>query len=100
MKRLKRVVLEMPAGIVYEGGNTKKNKTGDWRSMKPVVDQEKCTKCRIFENFCPEACIPIHDEGAVKNEIDYDYCKGCGICANECPVKAIQMIREKYVCST
>jgi len=27
-------------------GNALEYKTGDWRSSKPVWDEEKCTKCR------------------------------------------------------
>lgn len=63
-------------------------KTGDWRSMRPVIDQSKCTKCLICWLFCPEPAIIWDGE---KVSINYDYCKGCGICAHECPVKAISM---------
>jgi len=66
-------------------------KTGDWRAMRPVIDQNKCTKCLLCWLYCPEPAI-IWD--GVKVEVDYNYCKGCGICAHECPVKAISMIPE------
>ncbi|MHA1728939.1 MAG: 4Fe-4S binding protein [Promethearchaeota archaeon] len=68
--------------------------TGSWRTLRPVLDREKCTKCGFCWLFCPE--------GTIKKEpnsdyyiIDLDYCKGCGICANECPAGAITMIREE-----
>ncbi|MEM3912881.1 MAG: 4Fe-4S binding protein, partial [Desulfurococcaceae archaeon] len=32
-------------------------KTGDWRAMKPVIDQNKCTKCMICWLFCPDMSI-------------------------------------------
>ena len=67
-------------------------KTGAWRSLKPIIDHGKCTKCGVCWIYCPEPSILIENDRFV---IDYDYCKGCGICANVCPVKAISMIREE-----
>ena len=67
-------------------------KTGSWRTFRPVVNREKCTKCRICWVFCPEGCIELGADNAPK--INYDYCKGCGICAHECPLKIIIMERE------
>ena len=66
-------------------------KTGSWRTLRPVVDSEKCTGCGLCNSFCPEASITILEHKAV---INYDYCKGCGVCANECPSNAIQMMPE------
>ena len=67
--------------------------TGDWRTFKPVLDPEKCTKCLICHIYCPDSCINWKKE---KEEIEFDfkYCKGCGICANECPTEAIEMVLE------
>ncbi len=73
---------------VKEPGNSVKNKTGSWRTFKPILDKEKCIDCGNCILFCPEGCI------TKDYDIDYDYCKGCGICAEECPVKAIKMERE------
>ena len=85
---------DMPlGGIIIKSGSTTENKTGGWRTFKPIVDPAKCVKCGICEKFCPEGIIDIDPEkGAIMN---YDYCKGCGICAHECPTKAITMILEK-----
>lgn len=77
-----------PAPITLEG--SKYNKTGSWRTYKPIIDKQKCTKCYLCWKFCPEPSIKIVDEYP---EVDYDYCKGCGICANECKAKAIEMIK-------
>jgi 2-oxoacid:acceptor oxidoreductase delta subunit (pyruvate/2-ketoisovalerate family) len=66
--------------------------TGDWRTFKPVIDREKCTKCGICWMYCPEGTIIKNEKGEF--EVDYVYCKGCGICAKECPTKSIEMVRE------
>jgi 2-oxoacid:acceptor oxidoreductase delta subunit (pyruvate/2-ketoisovalerate family) len=71
--------------------SSRANKTGLWRTFKPVIDYEKCIKCYICWKFCPDVAIIIDDIP----KIDYDYCKGCGICANECPKKAITMEKEE-----
>jgi pyruvate ferredoxin oxidoreductase delta subunit len=77
------------AGIIPEPGSSVKYKTGDWRTYKPVIDQDKCVKCLICWIYCPDMSIDQTDDGGVK--VNYDYCKGCGICAQECPVKCISM---------
>lgn len=76
-------------------GTSRENKTGSWRSLRPELTAEKCIKCGICEDFCPEGCI----SGPRKKErelpvTDYDYCKGCGICAKVCPKNAIEMKEE------
>ncbi|HMK54944.1 MAG TPA: pyruvate synthase subunit PorD [Methanobacteriaceae archaeon] len=72
---------------VKEPGSTRQNKTGSWRTFKPILDKDKCIDCGNCILFCPEGCINQ------EHDIDYDYCKGCGICAEECPVEAIKMER-------
>ena len=69
------------------------NKTGAWRSFKPVFDNDLCSKCGICALYCPEAVVYKLESGYY--DPDYDFCKGCGICANECPKKAIKMVLEE-----
>jgi len=76
-------------GIIPEPKTSLYNKTGNWRAMKPVLDNGKCIKCLLCWIHCPEPAILRGDDDSV--QIDYDYCKGCGICANVCPVHAIEM---------
>jgi len=80
------------AGILLEPGSAMKYKTGDWRAFRPIIDDEKCTRCLLCWIYCPDGAI-IRGEKSVK--VNYEYCKGCGICANECPVKAIKMVEER-----
>ena len=70
------------------------NMTGGWRTIKPIIDAEKCTICLICWKFCPDAAIIIDEELKEIPKIDYDHCKGCAICENECPKKAIEMVDE------
>ena len=92
MKNKDKNISAMSTPAVAEGG-----KTGDWRDMRPVVDQKKCipsvkgkAACYLCWLYCPEGII----KAAIPVKIDLDYCKGCGICAEECPAKAITMIKE------
>ncbi|MCX6710414.1 MAG: 4Fe-4S binding protein [Candidatus Woesearchaeota archaeon] len=82
------IVLTVGA-VVEKPGSTVANKTGNWRSMRPIKDPKVCIKCGRCWVFCPENAI------SPDIETNYDYCKGCGICAEECPVKAIKMEKEK-----
>jgi len=79
--------------VIHEPMSTKKNKTGGWRAVRPVIDKAKCIKCGQCWMYCPDIAVKKNDKGEF--EIDYDYCKGCGICANQCPAKAIKMELEK-----
>lgn len=79
-------------------GTTENNKTGGWRTLKPVVDHEKCIGCGACDRACPEGvCFSSgkkNSKGMIYYENDLDYCKGCGVCAKECPVGAIRMEKE------
>jgi oxalate oxidoreductase subunit delta len=58
--------------------------TGNWRFLRPVIDQQKCTQCKVCWIYCPDACIDPDPAGFT---INLKYCKGCGICWTECPAK-------------
>lgn len=78
------------AGNIYEAGNAKEFKTGDWRSQKPIYIKEKCKQCGLCFPVCPDDSIPVNKEQK-REDFNYDYCKGCGICAKVCPFGAIIM---------
>ncbi len=82
---------QMPLSSISMG-DMKWNKTGSWRSVKPVIDYDLCIKCMKCWKFCPDVSIRIEEEMPI---IDYTYCKGCGICAQECPVGAINLEHEE-----
>lgn len=82
--------------MIAKANSSLSNKTGAWRSSRPVVDKNKCVGCGICIKFCPDSAIDFKTiEGKNKANINYDYCKGCGLCAKECPFKAISMEKEK-----
>ncbi len=79
--------------VVKEAGNARQYKTGDWRSMQPVVNKDRCIRCGVCYIFCPDMAI-------YKTEDDYFvadlyYCKGCGICSRECVTGCINMVAEE-----
>jgi pyruvate ferredoxin oxidoreductase gamma subunit len=68
-------------------------RTGLWRSVRPVIDYERCHRCTwVCSTLCPDSAIGIDDEGAPR--IDLDHCKGCMICVAVCPTHAIESIPE------
>lgn len=92
VKQTKKMKINI-AGIIEEPGSSIKNKTGSWRTLKPVIESKKCIKCGICWMYCPDSAIKITKEKGAA--VDYDYCKGCGICTVECPSKAIIMKKEE-----
>ena len=73
-----------------QGGPTSiEVRTGLWRTMRPVVEAERCRHCTwICGTFCPDGAIAAGDSGVA--EIDYDHCKGCMVCVAVCPTHAIE----------
>lgn len=81
-----------PGGLIVGGGTSKEFRTGDWRSMRPVVLWDKCKHCLLCAPACPDSSISV--TGGRRQDFDYDHCKGCGICAQVCPFGAIKMGKE------
>jgi len=79
---------ELPPGPITFLPICDAQRTGTWRTFKPMIDHKRCNHCFLCWKYCPEMAI------STDITIDYDYCKGCGICAAECPRKAIRMVRE------
>lgn len=83
--------MSKPIGIVAKPGSSKVNKTGTWRTSRPVFLHKNCNDCRICVMVCPDGVIFGSDSSY---DADLDFCKGCGICARECPTDDIEMALE------
>lgn len=76
-------VASLPSNILH---------TSSWRTLRPVIDRDRCTRCNFCWEFCPDDAFDFDAEGFPV--VKLLYCKGCGICATECPPDAIQMVTE------
>ena len=71
-------------------------RTGLWRTMRPVIDYDRCKRCWwVCSSLCPDSAISLSERGYP--EIDYDHCKGCMICVAQCPPHAIEAVAEVAV---
>lgn len=91
--------------MIHAGGTSVEFHTGEWTSVKPSINQEKCKKCGRCQMVCPDSAIQTHviDNARMEGpgtkspaldkmyQVDVDHCKGCGICAYNCPFDAISM---------
>ena len=53
-----------------------------------VIDEEKCSGCRICSLLCPYSAISFIEDDKV-SRINEALCKGCGTCVAACPSGAI-----------
>lgn len=65
-------------------------RTSEWRTERPELHKENCTKCMACVIHCPDDVIELDKDGFP--EIDQYYCKGCMICEAVCPHDAIETI--------
>ncbi len=78
---------------IHAGATSVEVRTGLWRTMRPVIDYQRCSGCAwICSTYCPDGAIDVRGDGYP--EIDYDHCKGCLICVAQCPPHAIESIAE------
>ena len=81
------------APTVHAAATSVKANTGVWRTMRPVIDYDRCNRCWwVCSTFCPDGAINVSDDG--QPQIDYDHCKGCLVCVAQCPPHAIEAISE------
>ena len=80
------------APTIHATGNSVEVRTGLWRTMRPVIDYERCNDCWwVCSTFCPDSAINVDNDRPV---IDYDHCKGCLVCVGVCPPHAIDTTPE------
>ena len=78
---------------IHASANSVQVRTGLWRTLRPVIDYERCNKCWwVCSTFCPDGAIKVNGQTP---EIDYDHCKGCMVCVAQCPPHAIEAISEQ-----
>ncbi|MFQ5762744.1 MAG: 4Fe-4S binding protein [Candidatus Bathyarchaeia archaeon] len=77
--------------MIPSDGSTAQIRTGDWRTLRPVINYSVCNMCGRCWAYCPEPAIVLKGDEYV---IEYEHCKGCGICAVECPLDCVSMVRE------
>lgn len=81
------------APVIHAGLTSVEVRTGLWRTMRPVIEHDRCNKCWwVCSTFCPDSAISINAEGYPV--VDYDHCKGCMICVAKCPPHAIKAVPE------
>jgi pyruvate ferredoxin oxidoreductase delta subunit/pyruvate ferredoxin oxidoreductase gamma subunit len=88
--KTKWTLQDYPDNTAYQAGYLTSKNAG-WRSVRPVIDAEKCSGCLQCYLHCPDGAI-FKCDGIVA--VDYDFCKGCGICKRICKLKAVNMEAE------
>jgi pyruvate ferredoxin oxidoreductase gamma subunit len=87
--------LPQAAATITAAATSRQVATGLWRTRRPQIDRQRCSRCGLCLNLCPEGCIDLDEDGFPV--IDYRYCKGCLLCAAQCPRKAICISEERAV---
>ena len=81
------------APAIHGAATSETMKTGLWRTMRPVIDYDRCRRCWwVCSTMCPDSAISVDEEGYPR--IDYEHCKGCMVCASQCSRHAIRTVPE------
>ena len=67
--------------------------TSNWRAVRPILDNKKCTRCLTCYAACPDACWSFNEKKD-RMEWNWKFCKGCRICIHECPSDALSAAPE------
>ena len=63
------------------------------RTMRPVIDFEKCIKCTLCWLHCPDSCFDVTPDGLY--DANLEACCGCGVCEAVCPEEGcVTMVNE------
>ncbi|HLC41853.1 MAG TPA: 4Fe-4S dicluster-binding protein [Methylomirabilota bacterium] len=89
----------IPVGKPIEGGEGYRPERNPYfkkfttRTMRPVIDFDKCVKCTLCWIQCPDSCFDVTPEGLY--DANMEACCGCGVCEAVCPVEnCITMVNE------
>ncbi len=84
---------KLSAPAIHAAATSEKLITGQWRTMRPVIDYSRCNRCWwLCSTFCPDGAIHLDKERYP--QIDYNHCKGCLICLAQCPPHAVSAVAE------
>lgn len=84
----------LAAPDIHAAATSELAKTGLWRTLRPVIDYARCSRCSwICSTLCPDGAIRVDPDHTPR--IDLDYCKGCMVCLAVCPPHAIAAIAER-----
>lgn len=61
----------------------------DIEPITAVIDEDKCSGCKICNTMCPYTAIEFDAEKKV-SRVNEALCKGCGTCVAACPIGAIK----------
>ena len=65
------------------------------RTMRPVVDFDKCIKCTLCWLACPDSCFDVTPENLY--DANLEACCGCGVCEAVCPEpNCVTMVNETH----
>ncbi len=88
-----KIIADLPMALekygfssIQEVVNTHLKKEVVYKQSTPLLDEEKCTKCRLCEKICPYFAIEFKD----KITFDSEKCFECGLCISKCPVGALR----------
>ena len=77
----------------YVPGRNEYFKKWSTRTMRPVLDFDKCTKCTLCWVACPDTVFDVTPDGYY--DANMEACCGCGVCEAICPVpECITMVNE------
>ena len=77
----------------YVPGRNEYFKKWSTRTMRPVVQFDKCTKCTLCWVACPDTVFDVTPDGYY--DANMEACCGCGVCEAICPVpECITMVNE------
>jgi pyruvate ferredoxin oxidoreductase delta subunit len=89
----------IPVGKPMEGGKgyvPERNqyfKKFTTRTMRPVIDFDKCVKCTLCWLQCPDSCFDVTPDNLY--DANMEACCGCGVCEAVCPAKdCVTMVNE------
>jgi len=59
--------------------------------MPPIIDPDKCSRCGICYDVCPQDVFPTSKENDIPVPIYPEECWHCNACVEECPTEAITL---------